>query len=108
MTLVYLTIAWLAGIVLAETVNLPWQALPVLGLAALLVLLLWRESARARLGAACALYNAEINQPRLWSRSTTIGSTRQRPAQRRSSASPITLPPQVARSLRYSHAPASG
>ena len=55
MTLVYLTVAWLAGIALAKTGYLPWQALPALGLAALLGLLLWRDSARVRLGALCAL-----------------------------------------------------
>jgi len=55
MTLVYLAVAWLAGIALAKTGYLPWQALPVLGLAALLGLLLWRDSARVRLGALCTL-----------------------------------------------------
>ncbi|MBE9507587.1 MAG: DUF4131 domain-containing protein, partial [Chloroflexi bacterium] len=55
MTLVYLTIAWLAGIALAKGISLPWQLLPVLGLVAFLGLLLWRENARVRLGAACAL-----------------------------------------------------
>ena len=55
MTLVYLTLAWLAGIALAKAINLPWQVLPVLGLAAFLGLLLWRENARVRLGAACGL-----------------------------------------------------
>ncbi|OQY21460.1 MAG: hypothetical protein B6I35_08435, partial [Anaerolineaceae bacterium 4572_32.2] len=55
MTLVYLTVAWLAGIALAKTLCLPWQTLPVLGLAALLGLLLWRDSARIRLGALCTL-----------------------------------------------------
>jgi hypothetical protein len=55
MTLAYLTVAWLAGIALAKAVSLPWQALPVLGLAGFLVLLLWRENPRARLGALCAL-----------------------------------------------------
>jgi len=55
MTLVYLAVAWLAGIALARTTNLPWQVLPVVGLAACLGLLLWRESARARLGALCAV-----------------------------------------------------
>ncbi|MDY7079598.1 MAG: DNA internalization-related competence protein ComEC/Rec2 [Chloroflexota bacterium] len=54
MTLVYLATAWLAGIGLAKTVNLPWQALPVLGLAAFLSLLLWRDDTRVRLGALCA------------------------------------------------------
>lgn len=58
MTLVYLAVAWLAGIALAEAIHLPWQVLPVLGLAALLVLLLWREDARVRLGGACALFLA--------------------------------------------------
>jgi competence protein ComEC len=60
MTLVYLAVAWLAGIALAKTLNPPWQILPVLALAALLVLLLWREDDapggdRIRLGALCAL-----------------------------------------------------
>jgi len=55
MTLVYLAIAWLAGIALAKTVHLPWQSLPVLGLAAFLGLLLWRDDARARLCTLCAL-----------------------------------------------------
>jgi len=55
MTLVYLAIAWLAGIALMEAISLPWQVLPVLGLAAFLGLLLWRDNARVRLGALCAL-----------------------------------------------------
>jgi competence protein ComEC len=55
MALVYLALAWLAGIALAKTVGLPWQALPLLGLAALLGLLLWRDERRVRLGALCAL-----------------------------------------------------
>jgi competence protein ComEC len=55
MTLVYLAVAWLAGIALAEATDLPWQALPVLGLAAFLVLLLWWENTRARTGALCVL-----------------------------------------------------
>jgi len=55
LTLVYLAVAWLAGIALAEGTGLPWQALPVLGLMAFLVLLLWRENPRARTGALCAL-----------------------------------------------------
>jgi competence protein ComEC len=56
MTLVYLAVAWLAGIALAKGTGLPWQALPVLGLAAFLVLLLWRENPRARVGALCVLF----------------------------------------------------
>ncbi len=55
MTLVYLAAAWLAGIALAKIGYLPWQALPVLGLAAFLGLLLWRDSVRVRQGALCAL-----------------------------------------------------
>ncbi len=59
MTLIYLAVAWLAGIVLAKTLSLPWQALPVLGLAALLGLLLWRDDTsggrHVRLGAMCVL-----------------------------------------------------
>ena len=55
MTLVYLTIAWLAGIALAKATSLPWQALPVLGLAAFLGLLLWRDDRCVRVGALCAL-----------------------------------------------------
>jgi competence protein ComEC len=55
MTLVYLTIAWLAGIVLAKTVHLPWYVLPPVGLAAFLGLLLWREDDRVRWGSVYAL-----------------------------------------------------
>ena len=55
MALVYLAVAWLAGIALAKTVGLGWQALPLLGLAALLGLLLWRDDRRVRLIALCAL-----------------------------------------------------
>jgi len=58
MTFVYLAVAWLAGIALARETGLPWQVLLVLGLAAFLVLLLWRENSRARLVAACALFLA--------------------------------------------------
>ncbi len=49
MTLVYLAVAWLTGIALAKTTSLPWQVLPVLGLAALLGLVLWRDDRRVRL-----------------------------------------------------------
>jgi len=55
MTLVYLAIAWLAGIAFAKTITLPWQVLPLLGLAAFLGLLLWRDDRRVRLSALCAL-----------------------------------------------------
>ncbi len=41
MIIVYLAVAWRhAGIALAQVASLPWQALPVLGLAALLGLLM--------------------------------------------------------------------
>jgi len=55
MALVYLAAAWLAGIAFAKTVNLPWQVLPMLGLAASLGLSLWRDDIRIRRGALCAL-----------------------------------------------------
>lgn len=58
MTLVYLAVAWLAGIALARETGLPWQALPVMGLMAFLVLLLWRENPRARASALCVLFLA--------------------------------------------------
>ncbi|MFQ6102304.1 MAG: ComEC/Rec2 family competence protein, partial [Anaerolineae bacterium] len=51
MILVYLAVAWLAGITLTNAIGLPWQVLPVLGLAAFLGLLLWRDDRRVRLGA---------------------------------------------------------
>jgi competence protein ComEC len=53
--LVYFAIAWLAGIALAKAISLPWQVLPVLGLAAFLGLLLWRDDTRVRWGASCVL-----------------------------------------------------
>ena len=55
MTIVYLVIAWLAGIALEKAIHLPWQVLLVLGLMAVLGLLLWREDTRARLSAVCVL-----------------------------------------------------
>jgi competence protein ComEC len=55
MTIVYLATAWLAGIGLAKQIDVPWQAIVLLGLFSFLVLLLWRESRRIRLAAACAL-----------------------------------------------------
>ncbi len=61
MILVYVAVAWLVGIALAETVDLPWQVWPVLGLAAFLALLLSRADAgdrgrdQVRLGALCTL-----------------------------------------------------
>jgi competence protein ComEC len=58
MTLVYLAVAWLAGIALAKETGLSWQALLVLGLAAFLVLLLWPEKPRTWMGALCVLFLA--------------------------------------------------
>ena len=55
MTLIYLAVAWLAGIALAKAINLPWQVLPVLGLAAFLGLLLWRDDRHVRPCALCTL-----------------------------------------------------
>ncbi len=55
MPLVYSAVAWLAGIALAKATNLPWQVLPLLGLAAFLGLTLWRDNTRVRLGALCVL-----------------------------------------------------
>jgi len=55
MTLVYLTVSWLLGIVLAKMHGLPWQLLPILGLAAFLAFLLWPEERRVRLGALCVI-----------------------------------------------------
>jgi len=55
MTLVYLAIAWLAGIALAKAISLPWQVLPLLGLVAFLGLLLWQDDRHVRLGALCVL-----------------------------------------------------
>lgn len=55
MTLIYFAIAWLTGIAFAKTISLPWQAVPVLGMAGFLGLLLWRDDARVRWGAACVL-----------------------------------------------------
>ena len=55
MTLVYLTAAWLVGIALAKQIDLPWQAIVLLGLISFPVLLLWRDNRRIRLAAACTL-----------------------------------------------------
>jgi competence protein ComEC len=55
MTIVYLAAAWLAGIGLAKQIDVPWQAIVLLGLFSFPVLLLWRESQRIRLAAACTL-----------------------------------------------------
>lgn len=56
MTLVYLAVAWLAGIVLAQAISPPWQVLAALGLPTLLILLLWRENGRVRQSTLCLLF----------------------------------------------------
>jgi competence protein ComEC len=53
MTLVYLSIAWLAGIALARTLSIPWQFLILMGLASLVGLMGWKGSNRFRLGCVC-------------------------------------------------------
>ena len=55
MTLVYLAVAWLLGIAAAQTIGAPWQVWPVLGLAALLTWLLWRDHPLVRQIGACGL-----------------------------------------------------
>ncbi|MFW6136208.1 MAG: DNA internalization-related competence protein ComEC/Rec2 [Chloroflexota bacterium] len=55
MTLVYFAVAWTSGIALAGALAVPWQVLPPLGLASLLVLLLWRDERPVRIGAVCFL-----------------------------------------------------
>ncbi len=53
MTLVYLAIAWLTGIALGKAVHPPWQALLLLGLAAVVGRAGWRDSPLVR--SACVL-----------------------------------------------------
>ncbi|MCX7680425.1 MAG: DNA internalization-related competence protein ComEC/Rec2 [Anaerolineae bacterium] len=55
MTLVYVAIAWMAGIALAKSFPIPWQVWAAGGFLALLVLFLWHNSVRVRQGAICAL-----------------------------------------------------
>ena len=55
MTLVYLSVAWLAGIALARALLFPWQLLLLLGLASLVGLLGWKGSSRFRLGCVCLI-----------------------------------------------------
>ena len=50
MTLVYLTLSWLSGIVLAKMHGLPWQLLPILGLVGLLTALMLKASGCRVLG----------------------------------------------------------
>lgn len=53
MTLVYLAIAWLAGIALAQAFHPPWQVLLLLGLTGIIGWACWRDRPPVRL--ACAL-----------------------------------------------------
>ncbi|NLE44453.1 MAG: DNA internalization-related competence protein ComEC/Rec2 [Chloroflexi bacterium] len=53
MTLVYLVVAWLAGIVCWSWLDLPWPILPVLGLAALTGRVAGRNNVSLRIGSAC-------------------------------------------------------
>lgn len=55
MTLPYLTLAWLAGIVLGNALRPPWQALLLLGLAAVVVGIGWRDNPRVRFPAILLL-----------------------------------------------------
>ena len=55
MTLIYLAVAWLLGIAAAQTTGVPWQVWPVLGLAALLIGLLWRDRPLVRQIGVCGL-----------------------------------------------------
>ena len=55
MTLIYLGIAWLAGIFLGSLLNLPALFLALAGLVPLVSLFLWRENSRVRLASLCAL-----------------------------------------------------
>jgi hypothetical protein len=54
MTLVYLTVSWLAGIALVEDDGLLWQVV-VLGLTAVIGMLSWRDECRVRFAAFCLL-----------------------------------------------------
>ena len=55
MTLVYLAVAWVAGIVLARAADLAWQLLPLLGFVAIIALLVWWDERRVRLAALSVL-----------------------------------------------------
>lgn len=58
MTLVYLAIAWLAGIALGQALRPPWQALLLLGLAAVVVGTGWRGNPRVRFPSIFLLFVA--------------------------------------------------
>ena len=55
MTLIYLGLSWLAGIALAEWLQLPLPSLWLLALPAVAALLLWRREPVPRLITVCAL-----------------------------------------------------
>jgi len=55
MALVFLTVAWLAGIGLAEVLSLPWQVFLLTGLVGLVGSVAWRDDRRARWPFACLL-----------------------------------------------------
>ncbi len=55
MTLIYLGIAWLAGIFLGFLLNLPVLFVALVGLVPLVSLFLWRENSQVRLASLCAL-----------------------------------------------------
>ena len=56
MTLIYLSLSWLAGIALADWLQLPLPSLWLLALPAVAALLLWRREPVPRLIALCALF----------------------------------------------------
>ncbi len=55
MTLIYLVVAWVAGILLTRALVIPWQVLLLSGLAGFIGGVGWRDSPRLRLAAACAV-----------------------------------------------------
>jgi competence protein ComEC len=55
MTLIFLAVAWSAGIALTDALSLPWQTLPLIGLAGIVGAIAWRDSPRARLAGACVV-----------------------------------------------------
>lgn len=55
MTLIYVGVAWTAGIAIARAMDIPWQVLLLFGLSSGLILFLWRDERRVRIGALCAL-----------------------------------------------------
>jgi len=55
MTLVFLALAWVGGILIVEVLGLPWQALALLGIVALFCLYVRWDNAFFRIGALCLL-----------------------------------------------------